>query len=78
VHSPQLVELVLAGVGHRVQGEDLNDCLGQVVSLVHENLARPERRSVAVTTGLADGPTRILVDPLGSANFDYDSADGDG
>jgi hypothetical protein len=72
VRSPQRVELVIAGVEHRVEGEDLDDCLGHVVSLVRESLARPERRRVAVTTGLADGPTRILVDPVGSAAFLYD------
>jgi hypothetical protein len=72
VRSPQLVELVIAGVEHRVEGEDLDDCLGNVVSLVRESLARPERRRVAVTTGLLDGPTRILVDPVGSAQFLYD------
>lgn len=76
VHSPQLVELVIAGVEHRIQGEDLHDSLGRVVSLVRERLARPERRRVAVSTALATGPTRILVDPLGSAEFIYDAAAG--
>jgi hypothetical protein len=77
VHSPQLVDLVIAGVEHRVEGENLDDCLGQVVCLVRESLARPERRRVAVTTGLADGPTRILVDPVGSAAFLYDGDTGE-
>ncbi len=77
VHSPQMVELVIAGVEHRVEGVDLDDCLGHVVSLVRESVARPERRWVAVTTGLADGPTRILVDPVGSAEFLYDGDTGE-
>lgn len=72
-HSPQLVELVIAGGTHRVEGADLDDCLDRLVSLVRERLAGPERRRVAVTTGLADGPTRILIDPLGGAEFFYDS-----
>jgi hypothetical protein len=73
VHSPQLVELVIGGTTHRVEGADLDDCLYFLVSLVRERLARPERRNVAVTTGLAGGPTRILVDPVGNAEFSYDS-----
>ena len=77
VLSPRLVELVIAGVGHRVEGADLDDCLGHVVSLVRERLARPQRRRVAVTTGLAGGPTRILVDAVGSAEFSYDGDTGE-
>lgn len=71
VRSPQHIHVVLAGVGHRVEGEDLADSLGRVVSLVRARLARPERRRVAVSTGLTDGPRRILVDPVGSAEFLY-------
>jgi hypothetical protein len=70
--SPRQVDVVLAGVEHRVEGEDLEDCLDQVVSLVRTNLARPERRRVAVSTGLTDGPTYVLVDPVNSASFLYD------
>ncbi|SDM65995.1 hypothetical protein SAMN05660642_03044 [Geodermatophilus siccatus] len=71
VRSPQRIDVVLAGVQHRVEGEDLADSLGRVVSLVRARVARPERRRVAVSTGLTDGPRRILVDPVGSAEFLY-------
>jgi len=71
VHSPRRVELVIDGVEHRVEGADLDDCLGRVASLVRDSLSRPQRRRVAVSTGLTDGPTRILVDPLGGTTFVY-------
>jgi hypothetical protein len=77
VHSPQLVEVVIAGVEHRIEGADLDDCLSRVVSVVWAELARPQRRRVTVRTGLTDGPTRVLVDPIGSAEFHYDGAAGD-
>jgi hypothetical protein len=73
VHSPRLFELVIGGTTHRIEGADLDDVLNQVVSLVRERLARPERRNVAVTTDLAGGPTRILIDPVSRAQFFYDS-----
>jgi hypothetical protein len=76
VRSPRDAELVIAGAAHRVEGADLNDCLERVASLVREKLARPQRRRVAVSTGLAEGPTRILVDPVGAAEFFYDDANG--
>jgi hypothetical protein len=76
VRSPQEAEVVIAGVEYGVDGADLQDCLERVVSLVREKLARPQRRRVAVSTGLTAGPTRIMVDPVGSAEFLYDDADG--
>lgn len=77
VRPPGGAELVVAGVEHRVAGADLNDCLEQVASLVREKLARPHRRRVVVSTGLTEGPTHILVDPVGAAEFVYDDADGE-
>lgn len=67
MNSPEIAELVIAGVQHRIRGENLDDCLFRVVSLVWEELAWPQRRRVAVTTGLPGGPERILIDPVGSA-----------
>jgi hypothetical protein len=72
VHPPELVVVVIDGVEHRIHGEDLDDCLTRLVSLVREKLALPRRRRVTVTTGLTDGPTRILVDPVATAHFFYD------
>lgn len=60
IHSPQLAQLVIAGVQHRVRGENLEDCLGRVVSLVRGELAAPQRRRASVTTGLPGGPKRII------------------
>jgi hypothetical protein len=73
VHSPRLVELTIGGTTHRIEGADLDDVLDQLVSLVRERLARPERRNVVVTTDLADGPMRILIDPVSRAQFFHDS-----
>jgi hypothetical protein len=75
VRPPGAAELVIAGVEHRVDGKDLYDCLERVASLVREKLARPQRRRAAVGTGLTEGPTRILVDPVGAVEFVYDDAD---
>jgi hypothetical protein len=69
VRSPREAELVLGNGTHRVEGEDVDDTLLQLVSVVRERLAGPERRRVAVTTDLADGPIRIVVDPVGGARF---------
>jgi hypothetical protein len=73
VHSPQLVELVIGGTTHRIEGADQDDCLDSLVSLVRERLARPERRNVVVTTDLAGDPIRILIDPVSRAHFFHDS-----
>lgn len=75
MRSPRGAEVVIAGVMHHVEGADLNDCLERLASLVREKLARPQRRRVAVSTGLADGPLRILVDPVGAAEIVYNDAD---
>jgi hypothetical protein len=72
VRLPGTAELVLAGVEHRVDGRDLDDCLERVASLVRRELAGPQRRRVAVSTGLTGGPVRILVDPLGATEFVHD------
>ncbi len=42
--------------------------------LVREQVAIPRQRRVMVTTGLRGGPTRILIDPVGTAKFSYDDA----
>jgi len=44
------------------------------VRLVREEVALPRLRRVMVTTSLRGGPARILIDPVGTAEFFYDDA----
>jgi hypothetical protein len=74
VRSPRRIEVEIDGVLHRADGADLKDSLDGLIALVRQHLAGPRRRNVVVTIGGSDGPTRMLVDPVGSATFSYDEA----
>lgn len=73
VRSPGRIEVEIDGVGHRVDGEDADDALTGLASLVRAHLAAPRRRTVVVTiSGAGAGPTQAVVDPVGGTRFLYD------
>ncbi|RBY84716.1 hypothetical protein [Blastococcus sp. TF02A-26] len=77
VRSPRSLEVPVDGAVHVVEAADREELLDRLVTVVRDRLARPRRRRVAVTTGLAEGPVTVLVDPVGGARFRYAGDEGD-
>ena len=72
--SPRTVTVALEDGEHRIRSMGRRDCLDRIVRLVREQVALPRLRRVMVTTSLRGGPARILIDPVGTAEFFYDDA----
>jgi hypothetical protein len=72
--SPRTVLVALEDGEHLIRSTGRRDCLDRIVRLVREQVALPPLRRVMVTTSLAGGPSRILIDPVDIAECFYDDA----